>query len=993
MKSLSPISRNFKLSFAPGLLILLAAIPCGAQQPPMPKFLDYHAFYSDFAFGPDGRVIAVVGGDTAVWDVASGRRVLSFACNPSRNAMAISPDSRYLAAAHEENLVIWDISTGKVVRRWTGIWPKAVAFSPDGRWLGTGWGSHGGDDLQIRSVATWEVVRTITGVPGKTPTKIVFSPDGALVVSTPELTTNQTKVWEVATGKVVREWTTPGVVLDVAISPDGLHLATAGVGAVDKGVVEIRNLATGELVHSISVHLSGNIRLAFTKDKRLAVAAMGPEVDRPTEVRLFDVASGRSLFTIEVRPGFGVDVSTEDRYLAVGTTRFRGRGAADVHCIALWELSTLRASKTAVWSYTPWFRGAEITASVDLAPPETQAAPPAPIMAAAQAQAPTPGALQAGATAPVVSVAAAEPMHAGKPGRTVAGTQAFQLEGAPTVQRLNSRPEGATYLQGPRKNWWYLQVSVKAKNASGDAVPIAFPGDTVYLSRGPETFPLQDVIWPGKKELAGVMKIVKNGELDLEGPGYTLHVGSGGGSEGAVLSLNPGATQELALLFQVPEDAKDAQLRLHGPGGLTFALAGTAGAAASPEVQPAATAFAGVSAMFRGNLARTGEGAGKPVERAPRLKWKFKGGEMVASPVIAGDVVYVCTIGFDWKLYALDLATGKARWSTVVGEVVASPAVAEGRVVVASSQQVLALDQAKGGVLWAKLYPKGTLIWGSPAVRGGLVFVASLTGGVDILDLATGESRGNWTAAGPISSSLAFSEDAVYFPTWNKEVTAWSLDSAAQRWNVNLYPDASRIRSMDSNVVSVGHVGLIPGSAVVGEAAVYAQKMPYEWGHRAGLVALDKGSGKTMWEFYPESSWDGKWRSGSGFERLSITTSEGESRWDLMPPGDRVSSAPALAEGTVVYGCIDGKIYAVNAGTGKQKWVFVTKYAVYSSPTITGGVVFVGSDDTNLYALDLKTGGELWRFKTKDVVRTTPATADGVVVFASRDGYVYALQE
>jgi outer membrane protein assembly factor BamB len=969
MKSLSPISRKFKLSFASGLLILLAAIPCGAQQPPMPRVFDTYNLLSDFVFSPDGRLVAATGWDTAdVWELASWKRLWSFPANSWQNGVAFSADSRYLATRHRDDIVIWNLATGQLSRRLGAADPGVMAFSPDGRWLGLGRVCPPGcDQIQIWSTSTWQLVRTITQVPGTRAHKVVFSPDGNLVVSAPvpfSLNGDRIKVWDVATGNVVREWKTPGDVQDVSISPDGLYLATGH----DKGIVEVRKLATGELLHTLSGHLESIRGLAFTKDGRLAVAAAVSYYH--SEVRLWEVAGGRHLLTLDFSVHGGLAISPDDRYLAVGTWRPKGSDAR-VACLAIWELSSLRANTSTLWSYAPPFSGEGISARDEVLPYEAATAP----------------------SAPVVAAVPAEPTKASQAGQVGASNKGLQVEGAPVVQRLDSRPEGAIYLAGPRARWQYLQVSIKVRNASGDSMPIAFPGGTVYLSRGPETYALQDVIWPDKKELAGVIKIVKNGELDLEGPGYKLHVASRDGNEGAVLSLGPGATQELALLFQVPGDAKDEQLKLHVPGGLTVALAGPAGPALIPTSQSSASAATGVSAMFRGNLARTGEGAGKPVERAPRVRWKYKGGEMVASPVIAGDAVYFCTIGLDWKLYALDLATGKVRWSTVVGEVVASPAVAEGRVVVASSQQVLALDQAKGGVLWAKPYPRGTLIWGSPAVRGGLVYVASLTGEVDILDLATGESRGKWTAAGPISSSLAFSENAVFFPTWNKEVTAWGLDSSAQRWNVNLYPNAYQIRSMDSNVVSVGHVGLIPGSAVVGEAAVYAQKMPYEWGHRAGLVALDKETGKTLWEFYPESIWDGKWRSGSGYERLSITTSEGESQWDLMPPGDRVSSAPALAGGTVVFGAIDGKVYAIDAATGKLKWAFVTKDAVYSSPTITGGVVFVGSDDDNLYALDLKTGGELWRFKTKDVVRTTPATADGVVVFASGDGYVYALQE
>ena len=50
----------------------------------------------------------------------------------------------------------------------------------------------------------------------------------------------------------------------------------------------------------------------------------------------------------------------------------------------------------------------------------------------------------------------------------------------------------------------------------------------------------------------------------------------------------------------------------------------------------------------------------------------------------------------------------------------------------------------------------------------------------------------------------------------------------------------------------------------------------------------------------------------------------------------------------------DGKLYAVDASTGIQKWSFATGGSVYASLAVSfdGATVFVGSDDANLYAVD-----------------------------------------
>ncbi|MGA7367722.1 MAG: PQQ-binding-like beta-propeller repeat protein [Nitrososphaeraceae archaeon] len=70
-----------------------------------------------------------------------------------------------------------------------------------------------------------------------------------------------------------------------------------------------------------------------------------------------------------------------------------------------------------------------------------------------------------------------------------------------------------------------------------------------------------------------------------------------------------------------------------------------------------------------------------------------------------------------------------------------------------------------------------------------------------------------------------------------------------------------------------------------------------------------------------------------------------------------------------VFGCLDGKIYAIS-NEGTLKWQFATGGEVWSSPSSDGHKIFVGSDDCNLYALDL--GGKLvWKTKLEGKIRSS----------------------
>lgn len=63
-----------------------------------------------------------------------------------------------------------------------------------------------------------------------------------------------------------------------------------------------------------------------------------------------------------------------------------------------------------------------------------------------------------------------------------------------------------------------------------------------------------------------------------------------------------------------------------------------------------------------------------------------------------------------------------------------------------------------------------------------------------------------------------------------------------------------------------------------------------------------------------------------------------------------------------------------------------------SSPTVAAGSVYVGSEDTNLYAIDAATGNEEWVFGTGSPIESSPIVADGTVFFGSNGGTLYAVE-
>jgi hypothetical protein len=98
-----------------------------------------------------------------------------------------------------------------------------------------------------------------------------------------------------------------------------------------------------------------------------------------------------------------------------------------------------------------------------------------------------------------------------------------------------------------------------------------------------------------------------------------------------------------------------------------------------------------------------------------------------------------------------------------------------------------------------------------------------------------------------------------------------------------------------------------------------------------------------------------------------------------------------LANGKLIAGGSDGKIYAFDSRNGKALWSFDYVAPFNSQPVVSGSRVFVGSEDGNLLALDEETGKLLWRYRTRGAVRGPVANGNEIVYFGSGDGYVYAV--
>lgn len=122
----------------------------------------------------------------------------------------------------------------------------------------------------------------------------------------------------------------------------------------------------------------------------------------------------------------------------------------------------------------------------------------------------------------------------------------------------------------------------------------------------------------------------------------------------------------------------------------------------------------------------------------------------------------------------------------------------------------------------------------------------------------------------------------------------------------------------------------------------------------------------------------------------ALDAATGRTKW-TYDAGSRKEASPAVADGTVYAGCKDGSVYALDAATGRVKWKFFTGFGVYSTPVVADGVVYFGTADGRVYAVAAVTGKEKWTYRTGKQITSSPAVADGRVYVAGYDYRLYAL--
>jgi len=428
----------------------------------------------------------------------------------------------------------------------------------------------------------------------------------------------------------------------------------------------------------------------------------------------------------------------------------------------------------------------------------------------------------------------------------------------------------------------------------------------------------------------------------------------------------------------------------------------------SPVTDPAESR--GWTALHGSDPACTGATQGEAFRLPLNKLWAFQTkGRVRSSAAVVGSTAYIGSC--DGTVYAIDVRRGNRKWAFPTGaEIYSSPAVAGGRVFVGSRDgRIYAIDAKTGMEAWR--HNVGRPVRGSGVVVDGVLYIGSgevphedgifeqKVPNLWALDAKTGKAKWQHNCGG-IWGRPAVRDGVVYIATMGANITAVDAKTGKVKWDVHtqagpfwaspvVYGKSLFIGSIDKNLkrlyvmdTETGHWRWIADAGGPSEPTVcVSDNVVYFWGWWSGVQALD------MTKMLPEvrdtsvpPCRDG-WIKGTHPGSLALGYRRGKDgrKLKVSQQYHRVLGKRGMG-GNVVY----NKLIKWRASTGK----------VRSGLVSAGGYLWVASQGMKqgkgrLLAVDIKTGGIAWTGQFGGECWSTPAPAGGRVVVGCDDGKVY----
>lgn len=322
------------------------------------------------ALSPDGRFLAQESrGRILISSIEAGflTRELEGPKRDIESPLQFSQDSRFLSAAGDGVVHVWEASTGKFLHELNGIYGRVrdISFSPDGKFI-TAVGSQKRYIFRPEPDARVRVWETTTGrlVPHASPIWIpqhgvsifnrsAFSPDGKLLFAA---FNGQYGFWDPLTGGRITELVDPevkphdkpitysgGIIGEMKFSPNGKYLATTGFYG---DFLRIWDVPSGKLRAKIEAFASV---IAFSPDSTLLA------FDKGKELYIWNIEHAKEIKRLERHTKLmeSISFSADGHFVA----------SSDLKQTIIWDTTTWAATASISDARLSWFTTGRVLAT------------------------------------------------------------------------------------------------------------------------------------------------------------------------------------------------------------------------------------------------------------------------------------------------------------------------------------------------------------------------------------------------------------------------------------------------------------------------------------------------------------------------------------------------------------------------------------------------------------------------------------------------------
>ena len=276
-------------------------------------------------------------------------------------------------------------------------------------------------------------------------------------------------------------------------------------------------------------------------------------------------------------------------------------------------------------------------------------------------------------------------------------------------------------------------------------------------------------------------------------------------------------------------------------------------------------------------------------------------------PAYCNGTLYLNT--FEGKTFAVASETGRIRWQRRLGGTMPSSPAIDARRVIVSSQDgtVTALDRRTGRTLWR--LKTGGGVESSPVIVDGLVFFGSHDQRLFAVHASTGRVRWAFDTGGRINASPSVFDGRVCVTTYAGSVLCVRRRTGRELWTTYIRRDALRYESFYASPSTDG-------------------RRLFSVARSGKVVALDAGTGRVLWTNRV---------GGPGY------------------------TTPAVANGVVYVGGLDGYLHAFDAATGVELWKSFAGGRVLGAPVVIGRHVFFSTKEGRTFGARTSDGRIVWR--------------------------------